>query len=298
MQVWIDTDMGADDLFAILIAVQHAEVAGLSLSFGCTTLPQAARNAAGAAQTFGWRMPITLGAARPLLGPTETAARILGPTGMLARGPRLPQAEAAYPAAPPALAAWMARGGAVLALGPLTTLAATVLAFPEAAPQRLIWMGGSTGRGNHTAFAEFNALADPLALAVLLDRGVQIDMIDLEACRQVQIGPADVDRLASRAGAQAALLASLLGGYLDIALSRGRPSMALYDPVAAVALVQPDLMDFSPVRLEVDITAADTRGQTRVSPGPANARVARRLDAAAIRDTALAGLEAACQTPT
>lgn len=230
-----------------------------------------------------------------MLGPVETAARILGPTGMLSRGARLPQIDAPHPHPPalPALAEWIAQGGAVLALGPLTNLATAMLAHPDLPLHHVTWMGGSTGRGNHTPFAEYNAVADPHALAILLDRGVTIDMIDLEACRQVTIGEAEVTRLRCSGGANADLLADLLGGYLDIAKTRGRDRMALYDPVAAVALACPELFDMTPVRLEVDLSDAETRAQTLVAGGPANARVAGKLDAEAVRDTVLNALEAA-----
>ena len=49
MGVWIDTDMGFDDIAAVLV-VEHAEVAidGVSLVFGVAKLEQVRRNAAGA----------------------------------------------------------------------------------------------------------------------------------------------------------------------------------------------------------------------------------------------------------
>lgn len=82
-----------------------------------------------------------------MLGPVETAARILGPTGMLSRGARLPQIDAPHPHPPalPALAEWIAQGGAVLALGPLTNLATAMLAHPDLPLHHVTWMGGSTG---------------------------------------------------------------------------------------------------------------------------------------------------------
>lgn len=287
--VWIDTDMGADDLFAILLALRHRTVAGLSLTFGCAQHAQVIANAAGAAQTFGWDFPLTVGAARPILGPVETATRILGPEGYLTRGARLPKALPKASASPvsalPALAAHVARGGDVLALGPLTTLATLALAQPDLAWPTITWMGGSLGRGNHTPAAEYNALADPEALAILLDRSIRIRMIDLEACRKVTIDEADVN--AQPPG----LLRDLLGGYLDIALTRGRARMALYDPVAAAALVRPDLFDLHPCHLTVTLDAGPPRGQTcAINTAPPNAEVARDLNAPALRDMCLSAL--------
>jgi purine nucleosidase len=286
--VWIDTDMGADDLFAILLVLRHRTVAGVSLTFGCAQHAQVIANAAGAAQTFGWDFPLTAGAARPILGPVETAARILGPEGYLTRGARLPKASASPASALPALAAHIARGGEVLALGPLTTLATLALAQPDLAWPTITWMGGSLGPGNHTPAAEYNALADPEALAILLDRGIRIRMIDLEACRKVTIDGADVD--AQPPG----LLRDLLGGYLDIALTRGRARMALYDPVAAAALVRPDLFDLRPCHLTVTLDSGPRRGQTcAINTAAPNAQVAHDLNAPALRDICLSALRTA-----
>ena len=40
-------------------------------------------------------------------------------------------------------------------------------------------MGGSTGRGNATPYAEFNAWVDPEALALVVGSGVRLTMVGL-----------------------------------------------------------------------------------------------------------------------
>ncbi|WP_116084573.1 nucleoside hydrolase [Tropicimonas sp. IMCC34011] len=277
--VWIDTDMGVDDLFAILAITARVPVAGVSVSFGCSTLPRACENAAGAAELFCGDCALFSGADRPLLGRIETAERILGPRGMPTRGMEVPPRRADLSSALPALTTWLEEGGGpILALGPLTNLATLALARPDLRPDEITWMGGSLGRGNHTEFAEFNALADALAVQILLERGTRIRMIDLEACRKVQIVEEDIQRLPCD------LLQDLMGGYLDIGLSRGRSSMALYDPVAAAALLAPELFRFEDIALEVDISDGERRGQTRRVEGPANAEIAAEVDAEAVRE--------------
>ncbi|MFN3500563.1 MAG: nucleoside hydrolase, partial [Pannonibacter indicus] len=79
MGVWIDTDMGFDDIAAIVTVMDAGlEVDGISLVFGNTPLDQVRRNAAGAASAFGWRVPLHSGLARPVMGQMETAEAILG----------------------------------------------------------------------------------------------------------------------------------------------------------------------------------------------------------------------------
>ena len=305
MEVWADTDMGADDLFALHLLAREARIEGVSLCFGVSTLGQVRRNASGALAAFGWTFPVYAGAGQAVLGGTETAARILGPTGMRSRGRRLPESpDIVRGGAFCAMARWLAHrsDARILALGPLTNLALLALARPELLPRirQITWMGGGIASGNHTPHAEFNAFADPEALAVLLARGAPVRMIDLDVCRQVRITESDVaamdTRVRAESGDGAGLLADLLGGYLDIGLERGRTSMNLYDPVAAAALVRPDLFEFSPARIDVDLSKAETRGRTivdTVSPGGVNAEIVRSLDTEAVKHLCLAALDAA-----
>ncbi len=302
MEVWADTDMSADDLFALLLLAQEARIAGVSLCFGVSSLAQARRNASGACAAFGWRFPVYAGAGRSILGGIETAERILGPTGIRSRGRTLPDVpDIVREGAHAPMAAWLAgqTHAQVLALGPLTNLATLALARPDLLSNvgRITWMGGGITRGNHTPSAEFNAFADPEALAILLARGAPLRMIDLDACRQVQVSEEDAMALDARAGSAAdgrtAILADLLGGYVDIARERGRPSMALYDPVAAAALVRPGLFAFVPARIRVEGTGAQARGRTDVELRPgagANGEVAMSVDAAKVKRLCLAPL--------
>ncbi|MEM9198775.1 MAG: nucleoside hydrolase [Pseudomonadota bacterium] len=296
MGIWVDTDMSTDDIFAICVLAAHAPIDGISLTHGVTGLAQVRRNAAGAAAALGWQIPVHHGADQALLGGLLDITHILGETGIRSRGTTLPDApDRAGPGAVTALAGWLEgqAGASILALGPLTNLAALALIRPDLLTRiaRITWMGGGVTSGNHTASAEFNALADPEALAVLLARAVPIRMIDLDACRRVQITEDHVSALRAGSGANSALMADLLGGYLDIALERGRPSMALYDPVAAVALIRPDLFSFAPVRLEAELSGTHTRGRTVVEtrhPDTHNAQIATDLDAASILDLCMA----------
>ena len=89
MGVWIDTDMGFDDIAALFV-VEHSGLAidGVSLVFGNAPLAQVRRNAAR--RGAGLRLALShsmAGARRPVLGGTETAERVLGETGIPTAGP-------------------------------------------------------------------------------------------------------------------------------------------------------------------------------------------------------------------
>ena len=239
-KIIIDTDPGIDDAMAILFAFGAAEieVLGLTTVFGNVSAERATLNALTLSQWAGKPVPVAKGAETPLMmEPRQHADYVHGQDGFGNIGWPEATCERDIRSAPHFIVDTVnAHPGEVtlVALGPLTNLAVLALARPDLLPRiaRITWMGGGITRGNHTASAEFNALADPEAVAVLLSRAVPLTMVDLDACRKVEIVEADVQALAS-----APLLRDLLGGYLDIALSRGRPAMALYDPVAAAALI-------------------------------------------------------------
>ncbi|MBP1859329.1 nucleoside hydrolase [Rhizobium herbae] len=301
MGVWIDTDMGFDDIAAILV-VMHAGIAidGISLVFGNTPMDQVRRNAAGAAKAFGWTVPTHAGRSQPVLGALATAQAILGATGIPTAGLRLPDADdPASDDAFSALCAWLENSPSprrILALGPLTNIAALALARPDLAARidDLTWMGGGLSRGNHTASAEFNALADPEAVAIVLSHGLPLRMVDLDFCRKVLAAPEDIGPIRHAGGTNAALLGDMLAGYIDIGVSRGRPAMAIYDPSAAAAFVRPDLVTFQPARIEMELAGSLTRGrtvvETRASHGTFNAEFAADCDASAIKAIVLDAL--------
>ncbi|OSQ40015.1 nucleoside hydrolase [Thalassospira sp. MCCC 1A01428] len=305
MAIWIDTDMGFDDIAAVL-CVTHAglKIDGMSLVAGNCPLPQVCSNAAAAASLFNWQFPIHAGRACPVLGRLETAERIMGPTGMLTAGQSLPSATL-KPDIPAfdALCNWLQAPTApgderhILALGPLGNIAALILARPELAAKidRITWMGGAVSLGNHTPSAEYNAFADPEALSIVLAHNVPLRMVDLDLCRQVIATPQDVVAIRKARGKNAPLLADLIQGYINIGLSRGRQGMAIFDPCAAIAVTNDDVITFAPARIDIDLNTGPSRGRTIVDPRPAaikNAEYAVGVDAVTAREMIFAALQA------
>lgn len=305
--VWIDTDLGFDDLAAVLTVAASPQwhIAGLSLVAGNAPLPVVIDNALRAAHFFGWGMPIHAGCDRPLVGELVTAQNILGADAMRSAGRSLPPHRAAMAGsdAVEALAVHLrasAEPATVLALGPLTNLAVLLRREPQLAARigSLLWMGGSAGPGNHTAAAEFNAAVDPESVQVVLDAGVPFRMVGLDACRQVRVHAGDAAALRAVGTERAAVLGDLLEGYVRIASPDGSLPMALYDPVAAAALAAPQSVRFEPAHLVMELVGRHTRGMTVVERrvprrATANAEVATVVDEAAVRAVVLGALASA-----
>ncbi|ARO14660.1 purine nucleosidase [Ketogulonicigenium robustum] len=301
--LWIDTDMGFDDLAAIgFCLAEGAQVAALSIVAGNVELPQGVENACASADVYGWTMPIHAGASAPIAGPLHTASYVLGDDGMPTAGRRLPtpQPHTVGPDAIAALADWILAGGRdVLALGPLTNIAHLVQRFPDAARlAKVVWMGGAFARGNHTAVSEFNAAVDPEAINIVLRGGVDLVMVGLECCRDVMVTLDDLPPLRAIAGEPAQLLADVYEGYIRIAANGTRP-MALYDPVAAAVIIDEALAELQPVHMLAEEDGTLTRGMTviewRTHKAAPNMRVALNPNATEIRRRFHAALAAMAQ---
>jgi purine nucleosidase len=334
--VWIDTDLGFDDLAAVLTVTQSPDwmVEGMSLVAGNAPIDVVTGNALRSAALFEWVFPIHIGAAAPLVGELVTAQSVLGDDAMDSAGRGLPveRSVAASSDAVGALidylegvgsrhvgelgaagidqsvdrarrsqAAGSVHGSApaanILALGPLTNIALALQRRPDLAARigMIMWMGGSAGPGNHTAAAEFNASVDPESINVVLDAGVPLHMVGLDACRQVRVHASDAAELRALGTDKADLLADLLLGYVRIASKDGSLPMSLYDPTAAAALVAPVTMTFKPAHVVAECTGLHTRGMTVVEwrvprKAVANAMVASVADEGEVRRVVLGAL--------
>jgi len=144
-----------------------------------------------------------------------------------------------------------------------------------------VWMGGGFSGGNVTPAAEFNAWWDPEAAARVLQAGLDVVIVPLDATKDATVGPAEIDRLPPEA-------AAMLGHYLRFYhATYGVEEARLHDPLAVAVLLDESLVELVDMRVEVDCTRDVSRGATlgdrRGQTGPANARVAVGADTAGFR---------------
>lgn len=269
--LWLDADPGFDDVIAWLLmsASERFEILGVSTVAGNAPLRHTFENAVRAREFFGLSQPVYAGRAAPLTGPLVTSQHLLGENGMASvnrvlpaaayRGERVGGVQALLEAA-------RAQRGAltVLATGPLTNLARALLAEPELPGllREVVWMGGSSDRGNHTAAAEFNAFADPEAADLVINSGVNFTMVGLNLTRQVIVTPDDLRTLRGWRSERSHLLADHLEFYLGIR-GTGRPGpMPFHDPAAALWLLCPEAFESQAAYVRVELTGVLTRGMT------------------------------------
>jgi purine nucleosidase len=275
-KIIIDTDPGIDDAVAILLALaapEELELLGIVAVAGNLPLSGTERNARQICELADRTdIAVHAGCAGPMLRPLVTADAVHGDdlgAGLGLPAPAMPlQPEHGVDFIVEALRA--AEPGAVTlcALGPLTDIAVALLKAPDIAQRigELVVMGGAGFEiGNVTPAAEFNIHVDPHAAALVLDRGVRVTMIPLDATHRVLTTPqrlAALGALGNRCGrAAAALLAGFeaaRGGQFE---ERAR---ALHDPCVVAYLLEPELFHGRQVNVGVETASPLTLGMTVV----------------------------------
>ncbi|MEF3404598.1 nucleoside hydrolase [Agromyces sp. CCNWLW203] len=271
--VIIDCDPGHDDVFALWLAAGHPSLDLLAVTTvgGNVPLEFTTRNARIALSVAGVSdVPVAAGAAGPLLRPLQTAEWIHGENGL--GGPELP--EPVVPLDPRTATELIAdvliaaaEPVAIVATGPITNVAMLLRDRPELAPRirEIVWMGGSTERGNATPYAEFNALVDPEALDVVLRSGVRFTMVGLNVTHLALVTPAVREKIASIGNSTAAFGDELFDFFCrtnDEVF--GMPDGPLHDPVAVAVLADPGSVVLRHTRLDVELLGIETAGATSV----------------------------------
>jgi len=197
----VDTDPGIDDALALLAAWNSPEVVVevVTTVAGNVTVEQATTNVC---RLLALRKPdpapvVAIGAPDPLARQLVTATRYHGADGLgdLDDWPAVGRGELA--AAVPLIldrARRQQRLLTIVALGPMTNLALALKADPAAMKfvGRVVAMGGAVDvPGNVTPTAEFNLHVDPEAAVRVLDSGLRLDLVPLDATRQAVVVRAD-----------------------------------------------------------------------------------------------------------
>jgi len=188
----------------------------------------------------------------------------------------------------------------LVATGPITNVARLLQESPDLAGRvrEVVFMGGSTERGNHTPTAEFNTYADPEALDVVLGSGVPVRMVGLNLTHQALATPAVVGRMQDMQHAVGRTCAQWMGffgsSYHQLWEFEAPP---VHDPCTVAALIDPDVVGWRDAFLAVELDGRWTRGTTvvdlhrRYPDHPVNARVAMTLDRDRYWDLVLAGID-------
>lgn len=297
----VDTDVGSDDMMALAFLLSRPEVniQAITVVNGLAHVKAGARNVLRLLDLAGRPgIPVYLGRETPLQGDNEfpSSWREIAdamPDSGLPETNASPETETASAFLVRRLKE-TTRPVSILALGPLTNIAEALAGLPRGAypvPDMVIMGGAIRVPGNLTggiiagmnSTAEWNIYIDPVAARTVFQSGLRFRLVPLDACNKVPFDFGFLDEFKKRAKTP---LGKFVSGQLES--SRTLVDAHLFyawDPLAALALINPAVLKISSVALEVDEKGPDI-GRTREDPKARNmVRVALDAEPASFRKT-------------
>jgi purine nucleosidase len=270
----IDTDVGADDAVAIMMALRHpgVQVEAITTVAGNVGVDQATRNALYLVEFCGTPVPIYRGVGQPMLREPSNAQEVFGTDGMGDLGLDPPQGKPQQEHAVDALirhALDAPREITLVTLGPLTNIALALLKEPDLtlALRDIYVMGGAANAlGNVTPSAEFNVWADPEAAKLVLHSGAPVTMVGWELVWGDMLLTIDeIDRLRASESRCAAFAVDCNRRVVEVFEELvGAPTIALPDAIAMAMAMDPNLCRTEALYVTVETTSELTRGETVV----------------------------------
>ena len=269
----LDCDPGHDDALAILLAAGHpvSDLKLITTVAGNQTVDKTTYNArliCGAAGIDD--VIIAAGCDAPLEGTLQNGEFIHGSSGL--DGPELngPLAEIDSRHAVEVMQKMLLvadRPITVVATGPMTNLATLLLKFPGLTGQisKVVFMGGSTGRGNLSAYTEFNIAVDPEAFEIVLNSGIPIAMCGLNLTHQAIVTNEVKDQFQRIDSPLSNLCIELMTFFAKTYKEVfGFEYPPLHDPVAVAVAIDPSVATFQRAGVAVELNGQYTRGATVV----------------------------------
>ncbi len=289
-RVIFDTDIGTDvdDILALAVLLGSPEVRieGVTTVYGDVALR--ARMVQKLLQLRGVSgVPVCTGVGQPLLGLDPVYWPGHEGVGLLDDGDDLPPPDDVH-AVDFLIRHVLANSGEItlLAVGPLTNVATAIIREPRfaSALKRLVVMGGRIDiSGTSGGPAEHNIKCDPEAAHVVLASGAPSELVPLDVTLRAVIRQDGVDALRARGTPYHEALADQVARYPGF-VERGG-STFLHDPLAALAVVQPEWLGWTPYHVDIELAGRLTRAMTVArlpdDAHPTTARVAMELDVAA-----------------
>ncbi|MDD1966113.1 nucleoside hydrolase [Pseudomonas putida] len=270
----IDTDPGADDVVALLLALASKDelnVLAITTVAGNVRIDKTSRNARLAREWAGREeVPVYAGAGRPLVRPPIYAENIHGKEGLpgvevhepakgLAKGNAVQYlVETLSKAAPHSITVAM--------LGPQTNLALALIQAPEITQgiKEVVVMGGAHfNGGNITPVAEFNLFADPDAARVVLASGVKLTYVPLDVTHKILTSEQRLKQIEALNNNAGKLVGNILNEYVKADMVHyGLPGGPVHDASVIAWLLKPELFTGRQINVVIDSREGPGFGQT------------------------------------
>lgn len=148
----------------------------------------------------------------------------------------------------------------ILAIGPLTNLAAVILKYPEIKTKisKIVLMGGDYFNGRH----EWNILSDPFASKVVFESGIPVYAVGTDVTKQVKLNNARQKVFLCENETALSPWRKELKKMIVTWIEKRGADVTLHDPLALYAIIKPDVLHFKKQRIYVSTEEGALKGLT------------------------------------
>lgn len=267
-KIIVDTDPGIDDAIAIAIALfdSSLDIQLFTTVAGNVSVDKVTKNLLKLLAFWDKKIPVAVGANRPLLREVVDASDVHGSTGM--DGYDFPEPNMDLLSKEHAVNAMYKTLIAsdekitIVGIGPLTNIALLIRLFPECVEKidEIVIMGGSLGRGNKGVLAEFNIAVDPEAAKIVFDSGIPLAMAGLDVGLKALVFPEDSEKI-RKMNATGDMMYHLFKKYRGGSFNTG---LKMYDSCAVALLLAPEIFKIEETYVGVETQGDLTSGATVV----------------------------------
>lgn len=270
----IDTDPGADDVVALLLALASPDelhIRAITTVAGNVRIDKTSRNARLAREWTGREeVPVYAGAGRPLVRPPIYAENIHGKEGLPGVEVHEPKKGLADGNAVQYLIETLSKAAphsiTIAMLGPQTNLALALIQAPDITQgiKEVVVMGGAHfNGGNITPVAEFNLYADPDAAKVVLASGVKLTYLPLDVTHKILTSDERIQRIEGLHNLAGKLVSNILNEYVKADMVHyGLPGGPVHDASVIAWLLKPELFSGRQINVSIDSREGPGFGQT------------------------------------
>jgi purine nucleosidase len=270
----IDTDPGADDVVALLLALASPDelnVMAITTVAGNVRIDKTSRNARLAREWAGREdVPVYAGAGKPLVRTPIYAENIHGKEGLPGVEVHEPKLGLAKGSAVEYLIETLSKAAphsiTIAMLGPQTNLALALIQAPDITQgiKEVVVMGGAHfNGGNITPVAEFNLYADPDAAKVVLASGVKLTYVPLDVTHKILTSDQRIQQIVALNNHAGKLVGDILNEYVKADMIHyGLPGGPVHDASVIAWLLKPELFSGKSINLAIDNREGLTFGQT------------------------------------
>ena len=270
----LDTDPGVDDAVAFLLAFNSPElkIEAVTTVAGNVNHTKGHRNAKKLLEFIGATdVPVCAGAEKPLIRVMSHAEEFHGKTGLGEAELPEPKMKTDPRSAVEMIlekANELGKDLTLVAIGPLTNIAAALLADPKLPEKvdKLVIMGGAFnltpyGLGNANAVAEFNIWHDPEAAKIVFNSGLPIVAAGLDTTTHpdYRMSVGMFNEIKAKKDRRSRLVVELCR-----ALVEKFNGFSLHDPQAVAFVVDPTMFRTEKYKVDLEVHGELTRGMTVV----------------------------------